>query len=87
MKDPAFAAAFRDAQARSTLVRELLRRRLDVGLTQADVAARLRVKVREVRAFEGGATDPYLSFLYRYARAVGSHLSVGLLIRPTGEPR
>ncbi len=78
MKDPQFAAAFRDANARYALNRRLVAAREAAGLSRADVAARMEVKRREVDDFEGGRTDPYFSFLQSYARAVGAHLTTDL---------
>lgn len=74
MTDPAFAAAYRDAQHRSDLLDRRITARKDAGLTVAQVAERMQQPRRRVVDFENGATDPYFSFLQSYARAVGRHL-------------
>ncbi len=62
----------------STCTGQLVAAREAAGLSRADVAARMQVKTKRVDDFEGGRTDPYFSFLQRYARAVGLHLTSDL---------
>lgn len=76
LRDPAFAAAFRDAQARSNLLAALVAERKAAGLTVDDVAARMNIRAKEVAQFENGGADPYLTFMYGYARAIGRHLTI-----------
>ncbi len=78
LKDPSFAAAYRDAGARFELHQRLVSAREAAGLSRADVAARMQVKTKRVDDFEGGRTDPCFSFLQRYARAVGLHLTTAV---------
>ncbi len=57
------------------VVNELRRRRKDLGLTQADLAARMGTTQSAVSELESGATaDPRLFTVLRYAQAVGLHL-------------
>jgi len=77
-RDPAFAAAFEDAQARAELLASCVRRRKETGLTQAEVARSMGTTQSAVSDLEAGATDPRLSTLQRYARAVGARIDVAL---------
>jgi DNA-binding XRE family transcriptional regulator len=78
-QDPAFAAAFQDAQARAALLATCVRVRKDASLTQAEVALAMRTTQSAISDLESGATDPRLSTLQRYARAVGVRLDLALL--------
>jgi len=77
-RDQAFAAAFEDAQARAELLASCVRRRKETGLTQAEVARSMGTTQSAVSDLEAGATDPRLSTLQRYARAVGARIDVAL---------
>lgn len=73
-RDPRFRVAHDDAGTRERLVATLTQRRRDAGLSVEDVTVRAEFSPSAVRVFEGGATDPRLSMLQRYARAVGLRL-------------
>jgi len=77
--DPSFLNSLADAQVRSNLLATLLEVRRSSALTQVDVASAMGTTQSAVSELEGGDTDPRLSTLQRYARAVGRplHLSVG----------
>ncbi len=68
--DPNFRAAYEDAASRSQLLQELVARRRHQGLTQRDIAEIMCTTQSAISELEGGGTDPRLSTLQRYARAV-----------------
>lgn len=70
--------ALRDAEVRSELMAALVARRKEVGLRQREVADRMETTQSAVSEFEAGSTDPFLSTLQRYARAVNASISVEL---------
>ena len=80
--DPDFRQAFEDAEARSALLRNLIRARKWQRISQADVARFMGTTQSAVSDLEGGDTDPQLSTLQRYARAVNARLRVGIEISP-----
>jgi transcriptional regulator with XRE-family HTH domain len=53
-----------------TLVKQLVKQRRRLGLTQTDLAVRLSLTQGTISQFESG-DDPRLSTLLRYAKAVG----------------
>ena len=55
---------------------ELLRARLRAGLSQADLAARMRTSQSTIARLESGQTLPSTKTLLRYAEATGSKLHV-----------
>lgn len=80
--DPAFSAALEDAARRSSLLDHLIASRHDLGLAQKAVAKLMETTQSAVSELEGGGTDPRLSTLQRYARAVGTCLYVHLADSP-----
>lgn len=54
------------------LLKELIRLRKELGLSQADIAERMRVSQPTVSAFEQLESDPKLSTIRRYAKALGA---------------
>jgi transcriptional regulator with XRE-family HTH domain len=84
LDDPAFRGAYEDAEVRSGLLRIFVSCRKDARLTQQGTADIMGTTQSAVSDLENGATDPRLSTLQRYARAVGGALRVEV-IRPGGE--
>jgi ribosome-binding protein aMBF1 (putative translation factor) len=76
LKDGRFSAAYHAAGDRARIIRTLVAARVKAGLTADQVAKRMQVKPKDVRAYERGATDPALSFHQRYAHAVGLRVRV-----------
>jgi len=73
-RDPAFRAAYEDAQERHGVLDRLVSLRRALNLPQTAVAARMGVTQPTVSGFETEDSDPRLSTLQRYARAVGARL-------------
>ena len=70
---------FREMGAsRHWLVRHLEERRVDLGLTQTEVAARMGTSQSAVARLESGDSDIRLSTLERYAAALGHELDWNL---------
>lgn len=72
--DPVFPGFREVAARRRALVEELASRRVELGLSQTDVAARMGTSQSAVARLESGAADPRLSTLARYAAALGQVL-------------
>ena len=76
LKDPEYRAAYEDANARGRLLDSLVHLRKAMGLTQTEVARRMGVRQPMVSGLENEGSDPRLSTLQRYARAVETRLQV-----------
>src|SRR5262249_17194058 len=74
LMNPDFRAAYEDASSRSRLLVDLVARRRHLGLSQRDVAQRMATTQSAVSELEAGATDPRLSTLQRYSRALACRL-------------
>jgi len=59
------------AARRRALARALTQRRIDLGLTQTEVAARMGTSQSAVARLEAGQGDVRMSTIERYAAAVG----------------
>ena len=65
----------RMADQRAGLVRELVAQRLEAGLSQTEVAARMGTSQSAVARLESGAAYARASTLERYAAAVGGEIN------------
>lgn len=70
-EEPQFREMVETALDTRQLLRQLVKERETLGLTQADVAARMATSQPAVARLEAGEIDPKLSTVGRYARAVG----------------
>lgn len=73
-REPVFPGFREMAARRHRLVSELESRRLDLGLTQTEVAARMGTSQSAVARLESGEADIRLSTLERYAAALSQEL-------------
>jgi len=76
--DPVFPGFKEMAAKRERMVEDLVTRRLELGLSQTEVAARMGTSQSSVARLESGEADFRLSTLERYAAAVGRVLDVRL---------
>ncbi len=79
-QDPAFRAAYEDAEERHSIIDKLVGLRCVRRLSQGAVAARMGVRQPTISGFETEDSDPRLSTLQRYARAVEARLRLLLVI-------
>ena len=73
-RDPRFREMVDAAYERRRLLRELAAKRERAGITQKDVAARMKTSQSAVARIERGEIDAKLSTVERYATAIGHRL-------------
>ncbi|MGV1008748.1 MAG: helix-turn-helix domain-containing protein [Dermatophilaceae bacterium] len=78
LKEPRVRAGYEDHKALQGVIDKLVGFRRALGLTQGEVARRMGVKQPTVSGFETEMSDPRLSTLQRYARAVEAHIEVSV---------
>ncbi len=78
-EDPQFPELARAAYQRRELLRRLVRERDRAGLTQSEVAERMKTSQAAVARIESGDFDVRTSTLERYALAVGKRISYRLV--------
>jgi transcriptional regulator with XRE-family HTH domain len=76
--DPVFPGFKEMAQQRRSLAAALSARRVELGLSQTEVAARMGTSQSAVARLESGQADLRLSTLERYAAALGQRLDWNL---------
>ena len=77
MKDPAFRREYDALEEEFALATALLSARDRAGLTQAQVAQRMKTTQTAVARLEGGRLNPSTRTLARYAEATGHRLVIG----------
>ena len=78
LKNPAVKAEYKRLEPEFALARELVTARLGAGLTQAQVARRMRTSQSAVARMESANGLPSTSSLLKYARAVGRRIEIKL---------
>ena len=68
--DPAYKAAYRALANEYTIPKMLIRARARVGLSQSEVAKRMKTSQSYVARLEAGQVNPTTDALARYAKAV-----------------
>jgi predicted transcriptional regulator len=79
MKEPGFRAEYDRLKPEFALALSLIKAREKAGLTQAQVAKRMRTTQSVVARIESGLNPPNLRTLERYAEAVGRRIQVKLI--------
>ena len=79
MKDTAFRAEYDRLAPEYALALALIKARTKAGLTQAEVARKMRTTQSVVARIESGRNPPNLKTLERYASAVGRRIELKLV--------
>jgi transcriptional regulator with XRE-family HTH domain len=78
LHDPEFAEAYRNAAGEFALAREIIKARVDAGLSQQELAKKMATTQSVVARLESGRHLPSMSTLKKLAEATGTHLSIHL---------
>lgn len=76
MKDPEFRKALGEIEPEYQVARALIKARIEQGLTQAQLAKKLKTKQSVLSRVENAKTTPTLSFLKRLANVLGLTLKI-----------
>lgn len=79
LKDPEFRKLYRKQKPYFDLVVEMINRRIDLGLTQEDLAERIGSYQSRISTIESGEHDFRLSTIIEIAEALGTQLSINLI--------
>jgi transcriptional regulator with XRE-family HTH domain len=85
LEDPLYRASLEDALQRHGLIDSLISCRKSLGLSQTEVANRMGIKQPSISGFETEGSDPRLSTIQRYARAVDSRIRLVHVMSGSGE--
>ena len=76
LKDPAVRKAYKEAELEYQIARALIKARLEKGLTQKQLAEKLRTRQSVISRVENAKTVPSLSLLKRLAEVLNLSLQV-----------
>lgn len=76
LSKPGFKEALKETELEYQIARALIKSRLEKGLTQKDIAIRMKTTQSVISRVENGRTLPTLSFLKRIADVLGLNINV-----------
>jgi transcriptional regulator with XRE-family HTH domain len=76
LKDPVYRAAYEELGPEFELARAMIEARARAGLTQEQLASRMRTTQSVVARLEGGRVRPSTRTLERFAEATGTRLRI-----------
>ena len=76
LKDLEYRREYEALEGEFSLAAEMLAARMRAGLTQAEVARRMKTTQAVIARLEGGGSRPSTRTLERYAEATGSRLKI-----------
>lgn len=76
LKNPNVRKALKESEPEYQIAKALIEARIKRGLTQTDLAKKLRTRQSVISRVENAQTTPTLSFLKRLAVVLNAHLSV-----------
>ena len=76
LKRPGYRKAYQDLEQEFTVAAALIAARARAGLTQAQVARRMRTTQTVIARLESGRAKPSTRTLERFARATGTRLRI-----------
>ncbi len=75
-QSPEFRAAYQESEPEHEIARQILRIRLETGMTQKELAAKAGTRQAVISRLENGVSHPSISLLKRLADALGAKLNV-----------
>ena len=76
LKDPDFKTEFERQQPEFAVIQAMLDARIKKGVTQKELAKRMRTKQSVISRLESGRANPSVAFLKKLAQALNSHLEI-----------
>ncbi len=78
LKDPQFKKRYEELDPEFKEISLMIKKRIDAGLTQKELARRTGTKQSAISRFENGKGNPTLQSLYRIADALGLKMKITL---------
>ena len=78
LKEPAFKNAYDDLQPEYDLIALMIRKRIDEGLTQKEIARRMGTKQSAISRFESGTYNPSLAWIRNAAHALDAKIRISI---------
>lgn len=78
-KDPDFVKAYHELDPEFAVIEAILKARVKEGITQKELARKMKTKQSAISRLESGRANPSLNFLQRLAEALNSRLEIRFL--------
>lgn len=77
-KDSELKKAYDDLELEFSIIEQVIRKRLEKGLSQKQLAEKIGTKQSAIARLEGGNTNPSVAFLEKVSKALGSKLQISI---------
>ena len=78
LKDKEVKQAYKDLMPEFDLIKMIIKRRIENGLTQKELAEKIGTKQSAVSRFESGTYNPSFSFIQKMTNALDARLEISL---------
>lgn len=78
LKDPEFKKAYDALEVEFSIIEQVIRKRLEKGLTQKQLAQKAGTKQSAISRLESGNANPSIAFLEKISKALGTKLQVSM---------
>lgn len=77
-RNPKLKKAYDALELEYSIIEQVIRKRLEKGLTQKQLADKIGTKQSAIARLEGGTTNPSIAFLEKVAKALGGKLQISI---------
>lgn len=77
-KDPELKKAYDALELEFSIIEQVIRKRLEKGLSQKQLAEKVGTKQSAISRLEGGNSNPSVAFLEKISKALGGKLQISL---------
>ncbi len=78
LQDPEAKKAYDALEVEYSIITQVIKKRLEKGLTQKQLAAKMGTKQSAIARLEGGNSNPSVAFLEKVSKALGSKLQISI---------
>ncbi len=78
LKDPALKKAYDALELEFSIIQQVIKKRLEKGYTQKDLAEKIGTKQSAISRLEAGNANPSVAFLEKISKALGSKLQISI---------
>lgn len=78
LRDPEFKKEYDALELEFSIIEQVIRKRLQEGLTQKQLAEKVGTKQSAIARLEGGNANPSVAFLQKVSKALGSKLQISI---------
>ncbi len=78
LKDPEFKKEYDALELEYSIIEQVIRKRLDKGLSQKQLADKIGTKQSAISRLEGGNSNPSVAFLEKVSKALGGKLQISI---------